>query len=388
MYKERQDFRYMSTTTYKKVFGELAGAVKDGRIKSGTKVSVRGLAKQFDINKNTAHRIMQELRKHGLLEIQAGKASRLVLNVNENDAVKDASYVPAASAASGSVVLLSCDPVRKIENNFVTMELIKGFSQSVQGNGLTMEVMYAGEDDLDAVARTLVRRENILGVCLTSVHQFPLARKLRGFGVITVSLNIPSAGQTDYEILADDFEATSMAVRHLRKLGHSRIGYVGVGPESVLSRRYYGYYTKMLEYNNQAPIPADWIYFVSETGVYEESAFFVHLKQMLSKEDRPTAFVFSGDCVAFTGASAFKSLGYSVPDDLAFVSYDNSYLALESIPKWSSVSLPREKVAQEAVDVLVACANGQRPQAPHRVFLPELIVRESCGANQSMLQEV
>lgn len=366
----------MGTATYKKVYSELAGAVRDGTIKSGTSISVRALAKKYNVNKNTAHRIMQELRKSGLLEVRAGKSSRLVF---DGKLVAGESSVSGVAAITGSVVLLSSGAISNVESNFVSMELIEGFSRAAREQGLTLEVVHGAPDDLDAVATSLVQKEDLLGVCLTSCMQFPIASKLREHDIVTVSLNIPSAGQVDYEILCDDLEATGMAVGHLWDLGHRRIGYIGVGPDSVLSRRYYGYCLAMMQRGGQVVPNQDWMYLVDETGVYQEADVLSHLKEILGQEQRPTALVFSGDSVAYTAVSGLKLLGCRIPEDIAFVSYDNSYLATDGVPAWTSISLPRRDVALEAVNVLKCRALGENSRAPYRVFVPELVVRDSCG---------
>jgi DNA-binding LacI/PurR family transcriptional regulator len=76
-------------------------------------------------------------------------------------------------------------------------------------------------------------------------------------------------------------------------------------------------------------------------------------------------------------------LGVRVPDDLALIAYDDEVAALADTPL-TAVAPPKRDVGRHAAQLLVERL-GQSGGAPrrHLMLLPQLRVRESCGASLS-----
>jgi len=74
--------------------------------------------------------------------------------------------------------------------------------------------------------------------------------------------------------------------------------------------------------------------------------------------------------------------GIRVPTDFALVAYDDDTAALAMVPL-SAVTAPRRDLGHEAMRILterIASADGIGGAARHVTMLPQLTVRESCGA--------
>ena len=91
-----------------------------------------------------------------------------------------------------------------------------------------------------------------------------------------------------------------------------------------------------------------------------------------------TAILCASDTLAIGCMQAAIEHGYSIPQDLSIIGFDNiSFAALPQI-NLTSVDQPKEQMAVSAVDLLID--RIQHPDLPiSRLILPtELVKRESC----------
>ena len=87
----------------------------------------------------------------------------------------------------------------------------------------------------------------------------------------------------------------------------------------------------------------------------------------------PEAVICADDMIALGAMIALQTLGIRVPDDVRVVGYDDSPLALTTMPTLTSVRPPFLQIVTEALRLI-----GQGPdQAAHISLLPQLIVRGS-----------
>lgn len=86
---------------------------------------------------------------------------------------------------------------------------------------------------------------------------------------------------------------------------------------------------------------------------------------------------------AHAGRVVDVALGYGVriPEDLAIISYDDIHADLASV-SLTSVSHPNAELGREALSLLVSRIDSVRgPRTPRHIqLLPELTIRDSCGA--------
>lgn len=98
------------------------------------------------------------------------------------------------------------------------------------------------------------------------------------------------------------------------------------------------------------------------------------IRQWLSAPDRPTALVTVSDPWAMKTIVLAGEMGLAVPRDLSIVSYGDMSASGSML---TTIHLPIEEMARQAVDYLVEMTNDGHPVMG---ALPvELIVRQSCG---------
>jgi LacI family transcriptional regulator len=167
----------------------------------------------------------------------------------------------------------------------------------------------------------------------------------------------------------DRQEAGYKATRHLIKLGHVRIGYIGQS-----DRRLAGYQQALWEANIEVQPQIVLSDAEDAQKGYERCAKIMRMGTL------PTAFLAGSDEVAFGVLKALHDHGIRVPDEAALVSIDDISLSAFVSPALTTVHVPKEAMGRHTVQVLVNFSI-QPDLPPASIVLPtDLTIRESCGA--------
>ena len=94
------------------------------------------------------------------------------------------------------------------------------------------------------------------------------------------------------------------------------------------------------------------------------------------KEERATAVIAGNDFIAASIMQYVKKLGMKIPEDLAVVGTDNTYIAEMVSPTLTSIDFSKEDFSQKLVDTLLALLRGENP--PDQFIPVSLCVRESA----------
>ncbi|MFI1224718.1 MULTISPECIES: GntR family transcriptional regulator [unclassified Streptomyces] len=174
-------------------------------------------------------------------------------------------------------------------------------------------------------------------------------------------------------VATDHAGGVCLAVRHLRSLGHERIGHLGrlrTGTADAVARGFD---------EAAALLDVD----VVEGAVARQD---IWAAQGIADYARHcadagiTAVFCHGDRDAAALVVAARRHGLSVPDDLAVVAYDDEVAEVGDIPL-TAVSPPKEEVGAIAARLLLRRMESGPGAVSHRVHIqPRLVVRASCGA--------
>jgi LacI family transcriptional regulator len=170
----------------------------------------------------------------------------------------------------------------------------------------------------------------------------------------------------------DNIKASSTAVHHLIQLGYHRIGTI-TGPESstVGIDRKAGYVKTLAEHG----------YTIDKSliteGDFTEAGGYSALQRLLPF--RPDAVFAASDVMALGAMRAARECGLRIPEDIAFIGFDD--LPLASLPdvQLTTIRQPVRQFGIQAIELLIdQIENGINP--PRKVILDtELVVRSSCG---------
>lgn len=223
------------------------------------------------------------------------------------------------------------------------------------------------DDEQRAVESLLNRRVDGL-ILATSRLDDQLPSRLRERG-IPHSLVLRTDG-TSPSALGDDLQGGYLATRHLLDLGHRDIGLVA-GPDFTSSARdrQAGFRRAMQE--AEIAVYEPWI---AESGFGIESGELAGM-QILSQDSRPTAIFAVNDNLAIGIMAAAHRLGITLGSSLSLVGYNDIPLASRLPVPLTSVHIPFDYVAQQAVDLLL----NDRATNEIRRAMPSLIPRQSSA---------
>lgn len=186
-------------------------------------------------------------------------------------------------------------------------------------------------------------------------------------------------------IAADNLKGGFEATQHLIDLGHKRIAFIGASYDNRGNlKRLQGYLSALTEHGlsfderlitgrketaNEAP------------GYSTEEIGYEGMKRLLSLPKRPTAVFARNDFTAVGAMTAIKEAGLSIPKDIAVVGFDDTPLAMHTVPPLTTVRQPMRLQGRLAADLLMRRIGAKEAvKTENRVLECELIVRQSTAA--------
>lgn len=118
-------------------------------------------------------------------------------------------------------------------------------------------------------------------------------------------------------------------------------------------------------------------------GQYTLEAGEKFTRELLLAKHRPTAIFCMCDETALGCLYTLKSNGFSVPDDISVIGFDNIRFAQYFSPALTTVSQPVEAIGQRCVDVLLDIIDGKEIAQDKFILSHEFIVRESTAPIKS-----
>ncbi|RME36969.1 MAG: LacI family transcriptional regulator [Deltaproteobacteria bacterium] len=165
-----------------------------------------------------------------------------------------------------------------------------------------------------------------------------------------------------------------LIVRHLARLGHRRIAFIGAPEDLMFAHcRKAGYLRGMEEAG--LPIEASLL----TTGDLTQRGGYEQALQLLNTSPPPTAIAASNDLMALGAINAARSLRMEVGRDIAITGFDDIPLAETSHPPLTTVHQPIYQIGHMVCEMLVGIITGAQPHPESVLLKPSLIVRQSCG---------
>jgi LacI family transcriptional regulator len=227
-------------------------------------------------------------------------------------------------------------------------------------------------------ARSYLRRcraHQVDGVVLMGVGENdPDVRKLARSSIPCIAVDLDLVGRRAGYVVSDNHAGAAQAVRHLHSLGHSRIATItGMMTTKAGVDRLVGFRNELERLN--LPYRDDYI---QEGDFYVETGYD-GTRALLALPEPPTAVFAASDLMAVGALRAAAEAGYSVPDDLSIVGFDDIQLARLLQPALTTIRQDKTGLGTAAADAVIRMIEGDGA-APPVVTLPvDLVVRASTG---------
>lgn len=193
------------------------------------------------------------------------------------------------------------------------------------------------------------------------------------FPIVLLGRKLPGV-ETDCVIVNDSYSAYQLT-NHLITMGHSKIAYILGREESTgTSEKYTGFIKAMEEAG--IDVLTDYLDkgFLSFEGGYEAG------KRLLDRNMRPTAIVAGNDIMALGARQAIYDSGFTIPDDIALVGFDDIFVSSISGIDLTTVAIPKFKMGSLGAELLInKIENFQSGEMKQIILESELVIRKTCG---------
>lgn len=172
----------------------------------------------------------------------------------------------------------------------------------------------------------------------------------------------------------ENFASARSLTEHLLDLGHQRIAVVrGIAGISSTTERFDGYAAALTDRGIDVD-PALVLEGDSKTDVAEREVY-----ALMSGPNRPSALVSMNNSMTIGTLKAVRSLGLSIPRDVAFVCYDDFEWSDLFEPRLTTAAQDVKTIGATAAELLLRRIRGE-DNAPYRIHVPTTFHHgNSCG---------
>jgi LacI family transcriptional regulator len=251
---------------------------------------------------------------------------------------------------------------------------VRGVQKIVRQHGHTLVITFTGgNSEVEADEIGYLVRHRIDGVIVVPADNAAAHfRASRFANVPLVSFDQPIVGNEYDAILVKNRQGAQLAVQHLIEHGHKRIACLGEnGQMYSIQQRISGYRAAM----KQAGLP-EMLCIVDP----EKNGIAKQIDEWMALKSRPTAIFGLNELTTLQTVQAFATRGIRMPDQIAFIGFDDIQLGPYLEPPLTVVLQPANEIGEHAASRLLERIGATEPIPQKRVMLePTLVIRGSCG---------
>ena len=266
--------------------------------------------------------------------------------------------------------------------NYFFVEVLQGVQDKASELGFDL-ILYGVNDPAQAeyYLRRSLHRGHVDGVMFFSM-KFPEAY-IQKFQQINLPLVLVDTSHPGFDsIRVKNKEGALQATRHLLSLGHRSIAMINGSLEAQPAQdRQEGYRLALEESGVEFSMKRVVITGTGKQDGFNREAGRASMQEIIAMNrggQGVTAVFIASDVQAIGALEAARELGVRVPEDIAIVSFDDIELARHA--QLTTMRQPMHAMGVLALEKLLY--RMKNPSAPPTLatFLPELIIRRSCGA--------
>lgn len=266
-------------------------------------------------------------------------------------------------------------------------KVLRGMQTAAAAQGYALTIYETGEDfsrERDTIR--MLRRQWVDGILLSTCcppeDGASYAEELRQLRVgqkrIPVVFFEEALGEGLDAVTVDNYRASREAANHLLGQGRARIACVAAPRRFIIGRSRYEGYLAALREQGVAVNPN----FIEE-GDYTPISGYERTRALLMRGAAFDALLCGNDQMAVGALRALREAGLRVPEDVAVIGFDNNFPGTLVSPSLSTISVPKQRMGREAVDILLwRIAQGADAPCRRVTLETSLIVRQStdlCG---------
>ena len=329
--------------------------------------TVRDVARHANVSIATVSRVL-----NNSVPVSAERRKRVL------EAVKTLNFTPNPAAQSligrqtGTIGAI----LPHISGEFFS-DLLNGLDTAIKQYGYLLMVSASRRVERDFILALQGLYKRIDGLIVMSPElTADRVLSLTDPSVPVVFLNTKTMTPGIHSVNFDNRGGMSKIAQHIVASGHTHVAYIG-GPSNAFDaqEREHGFFEAV---PNQVKVCA-------YTGNFTFECGYNSAQEILKTSPRPTAIIAANDLSALGAMRCLLEHDIHIPNEIAITGFDGIKSAHFSTPSLTTVNIPIENLAIQAVELLVhQLSSEQVSELPCHDASMEFIVRESSRINSSI----
>ena len=293
----------------------------------GGRVTIKDIAKRAGVSKGAVSYAL-----NGRPGVSDDTRDRIVAIANELGWYPNRAARALSAARADACGLVLARPARTLALEPFFMEFIAGVESAFASHSiaLTLQLVRDLHEEI-AVYRRWFGEHRVDGVLVVDLRlDDPRIDELVRLGLPAVVVGGPLKGGVLPAVWHDEDFVVSEALRYLAALGHTNVAHVTGIDAFVHTRQRVEAFQRTAR---ELGIAGDTV----ETDYSAESGARA-TRRLLSSPSPPTAILFDSDLLAVTGLGVAQQMGFSVPDDISIVGWDDSLISQVVHPPLTAIT--------------------------------------------------
>lgn len=338
------------------------------------KVTMKEIANKLNISINAVSLALNN--KIGVSE----ETRKQVLDMAEELGYLDKSPRFVQSYASRNI----CTLIKKshFEDSTFYSKILMGINEEARKKGYDIITCMINENEQSIPS--CIESKKVCGIIVVAAIEDEYLVKLKDYKLPVVLVDHTSLLESTDSILSDNKLGSFKVTKLLLDKGYKNIGFFGDLEYSLsIKERYFGYKEAIKKFVCINSEDETLEYIDNYSVLHNLEEYIINqdekgVQKIISEmENIPEAFVCSNDNAAIIVITALRELGYSIPDDIAVVGFDDIVLSSLVIPKVTTVRVQKDYMGRKAVNRLLWRLEHKNDPNENIVMSVEVVERDS-----------
>lgn len=295
-------------------------------------------------------------------------------------AIEELGYFPnkAARGLRNSKTFTIGFILDEMDNQYISL-LVGNVEKYLKAAGYSLMICcHKGEVDAEKKCAEFLCQRHVDGILVSPAKEnFDALETVRAYGIPIVAVDRMPSRECD-SVTSNAASGAYKAVEYLALQGHRKIGVIAGEDTNVTAvERLKGYRRVLEDYG--IPYNEKYIYH----GDFKFDSGYAGVETLWKLEERPTAIFVCNYNTTLGAMTAVRNLDIHVPQQLSIICFDDLEYSLISNPKLTAVRQPVEKLAKNAVKILLKRIGGNYEDFPEKQKIQmTLHVRDSVAKNR------
>jgi DNA-binding LacI/PurR family transcriptional regulator len=291
------------------------------------RITIRDIAERAGVSKGAVSYAL-----NGRPGVSSDTRNRILAIADELGWYPNRAARALSAARADACGLVLARPARTIAIEPFFIQFIAGVESELatRSIALTIQLVPNVRDEI-AVYQRWWGEHRVDGVLMVDLRvDDPRVEELVRLGLPAVVVGGPLEGGNLPSVWHDEASVVTEAIRYLAALGHTRVAHVsGVADFVHTTQRTAAFLQAVDELGLEGE--------VLETD-YSAEAGARATRKLLSSPAPPSAILFDSDLLAVTGLGVVQQMGFSVPDDVSIIGWDDSLISQVVHPPLTAIT--------------------------------------------------